>query len=416
MDREEFLRQFDDDYRDDFEEEQQKKEEQAPRRRYSKKQIEEMKKKKKKQLFFRRAGIVLALLLVVFLIVVLIVKAVQAMIKPSETVATPDEAVPVQPVDPYPYASVFNKPEIADDKKTEGHYSTQMSDIYIYNNMALDTFTGGESDAQSYADTISLFKAKAPELTVYNMVVPSHIEFAVPQRLLDSGSVQTNSQADYLNYIYHNYTSDVVPINCYNKLSEHAADYIFFNTDYQLTALGGYYAYTAFTEQTNQRTLDLKVCKEHVIDRFEGELCYTDESVSAHPDSLHYWTFPYETHADRTEDMDSEPYEISIFYEEEESGTLAYGVFLWGDCPLFVEHNEDIDGDKKIVVVKENSTNSFVSYLTADYKEVHIIDYRYFSGSIKYYCQHNDIDEVLFVNNIYSANNEDALTKLRAIF
>lgn len=414
MDREEFLRQFDDDYRDDFEEEQKRKE-QAPRRKYSKKQIEEIRKKKKKQLIFRRAGIILAVLLVVFLIVVLIVKAVQAMIKPSETPA-PEEVAPTEKADPYPYASVFNRPEIADDKKTEGHYSSENSDYYIYNNMALDTFSGDEGSAKSYADTISGFKKKAPELTVYNMVVPSHIEYAVPQRLLDSGSVTTNSQADYLNTVFHSYSEDVIPINCYNKLSEHAADYIFFNTDNQITALGGYYAYTAFTEQTNQRTLDLKVCKDQTIDSFEGGFSYTDESVASHPDTIHYWTFPYETYAQRTASIGSETAELPIFYEEEESGALAYGVFLWGDAALFVEHNEDIDNDKKIAVVKENSSNPFVSYLTADYQEVHIIDFRYFTGSIQSYCQKNGINEVLFVNSTLSANKEETLSDLRAIY
>lgn len=415
MDREEFLKEFDDDYRNDFEEEK-KKTERKPQKRYSKKQVEEMRKKKKKQLFFRRAGIILALLLVVFLIIVLIVKAIQALIKPSDAAATPDEVVSTEPADPFPYAKVFNKPQIADDKKTEGHYSSQNGDIYIYNNMALETFSSDEGAAQSYADAISLFKAKAPELTVYNMVVPSHIEYAVPQRLLDTKSVETASQTSYLDYIYHHYTSDVIPINCYNKLSEHAADYIFFNTDTQMTALGGYYAYTAFTEQTNQRTLDLKVCKENVIDIYNGGLSYTDDSVATHPDSVHFWTFPYETYAERTEVIGSASAELPIFYEAESSGSLAYGVFLWGDCPLFVEYNKDIDGGKKILVVKENSSNSMVSYLTADYKEVHIVDYRYFSGSIKYYCQHNDIDEVLFINSINSTTSSDALEKLRGIF
>lgn len=416
MDREEFLRQFDDDYRDDFEEEQQKKREQKPRRRYSKKEIEEIRKKKKKQLLFRRAGIILALLLIVFLVVVLIVKAVQAMIKPSEEQTAEEAVAPTEKADPYPYASVFNRPQIADDKKTEGHYSSQNGDYYIYNNMALDTFSGDEGSAQSYADTISGFKKNAPDLTVYNMVVPSHIEYAVPQRLIDSGSVTTNSQADYINNIFHDYSEDVVPINCYNKLSEHVADYLFFNTDNQITALGGYYAYTAFAEQTNQRTLNLEKCSDKTIDRYEGGLSYTDDSVASHPDTIYYWTFPYETIAERTASMNEEPYELPIFYEDEESGTLAYGVFLWGDAALFVETNEDIDSDKKIAVVKENSANSLVSYLTADYKEVHIIDYRYFTGSVKSYCEKNGITEVLFINNTLSANNEEALSDLRKIY
>ena len=395
---------------DDFREERRR-----PRRRLSKREIEERKKKRKKKLFFRRAGILLAAALIIFLFIVLIVKAIQAITAPDPNKATADEAISETATET-PVALSFKTPSIPDDKKTSGHYSEALGAVYIYNNMALDTFSGDELSAKNYADTISEFKGKAPSITVYNMVVPSHIEFSLPKRLIDSGEVKTNSQSENIKHIYENYSADVKPINCYNALSEHASDYIFFNTDLQLTGLGGYYAYQAFAQQSNQRTLNLSVCTEHVIDTYTGSLSYTDDSVSSHPDSVHFWTFPYNTYAERYEEVQGEPSTLPIYYEDESSGELAYGVFIWGDCPLFVEHNEDIDTDKKIAVVKESTSNPFVSYLTADYKEVHIIDYRYFTGSLKQYCQKNEIDEVLFVNSITSANNAESLSLIRAIF
>ena len=40
----------------------------------------------------------------------------------------------------------------------------------------------------------------------------------------------------------------------------------------------------------------------------------------------------------------------------------------------------------------------------SNYDEVHVIDFRYYSGSLKQYCSDNGITEVLFLNGVMSAN------------
>lgn len=373
-------------------------------------------KARKKKLFARRATIVGIMLLIAILVIALIVTGIKALFsigdnKVEETVA-PTQA----PTDP-PVAFTFNEPDIADDKSIEGYYSSENSAVYIYNKAAYELFSGTESSAQDYADCISDFKASVgDDVTVYNMVIPNHIEFGIPKRIKEDGTVQTNSQSENIKTIYESYTEDVVPINCYNALSEHCKEYIYFNTDHHWTGLGAYYAYQAFCEQTDQKVLDLSVCTENKVDGYEGSLLYCDGSLYENLDTVHYWTFPYSTYAMRSENTGDTPYETTVYYEGATSGPYTYGAFIWGDCPLFVEYNQDLTNGKKIAVVKESYGNAMVPYLTANYEQVHVIDFRYYDGNLKSYCSENGIDEVLFVNNIMAANTAIQVDRIRTLF
>ncbi len=382
--------------------------------------IAQMKRERRRKLLIRRTVIVLVCLLIVFLIIFLLVQLFRAIFgggkNAEQPVETTAETVAVTEAPTESPALMFNTPNIKDDGKSEGYYSASNGGVYIYNKMALELFGGSESTCKAYADTISEFKKNAPDFTVYNMVVPNHTEFAMPPRLIQNGSVSTGSQAENLKTIYSDYTEDVKPINCYNKLCEHIDEYIYFNTDHHWTGLGAYYAYQAFCEQTGQTALDLSTCQEHTISDFEGSMIDNDGSLYENLDTVHYWTFPYQTHAMRQDNPGEALYETTVYYEQEGSGRYSYGVFIYGDSPLFVEYNDEINNGKKIAVVKESYGNSFVPYLTNNYQEVHVIDFRYFGQSLKSYMQDNGITEVLFINNVMSANAAVQLDRIREIY
>lgn len=372
----------------------------------------ERQKQRKKRLFARRATIVGFILLFLILVIVGFVALCNLIFGGSDTdaekqgeaptsVAGQSDSSKVQKTD----ATTFVQPKVPDDNKTEGHLSASNAAVYIYNNAAYELFAGSDASAKYYAQCISDFKASLGDsVKVYNMVVPKPVEFGVPKRLIDSGEVNTTSQSENIKRIYTSYTEDVIPINCYNELANHLDEYIYFRTDHHWTGLGAYYAYKAFCEQTGQKVLDLDVCQEHTIDGYQGTLTDLDPVLYENLDTVHYWTFPYNTYATITESTGATPYDTSIYYEGATGGSLTYGVFIWGDHPVFVEHNEDIQEDKKIAVIKESYGNAMVPYLTANYKEVHVIDFRHFEGNLKDYCTQNGITEVLFVNNIMAAN------------
>ena len=308
----------------------------------------------------------------------------------------------------------FTTAEVPDDG-TDGYYSTVNPGVYIYQNMAFELSGASDEMAKDYAFAISQFKAEAPNVTVYNMVIPTHAEFGLPKRLLENG-VYSADQKNNIKTVYSSYTEDVKPINCYNTLAEHMKDYIYFNTDHHWTGLGAYYAYQAFCEQTDQTALQLSDCTEKTIEGFEGTFTDCAESLSQNLDTVHYWEFPYKTHAMRQEETGQEPYEMEIYYPYIEPGPGVYSTFICGDSSLFIEYNDELKNGRKIAVVKESFGNAFVPYLTYNYEEVHVIDFRYFGENLKDYLQNNGIDEIIFVNNTMSANAAVSVDMIRSLF
>ena len=335
------------------------------------------------------------------------VKPTSGELKATEA-ATEAQAAP-EPTTPPVNALSFDTPDIPDDG-TNGYNSASEPGVYIYKNAAFELCGASDEAGKDYAAAISEFKKAAPDFTVYNMVVPTHTEFGIPQRL--ANEIYTQSQSQNLKTIFSSYTEDVKPINCYNALCRHKDEYIYFNTDHHWTGLGAYYAYQAFCEQTNQQALALTDCTEKTVEGFEGSFFNSDSSLST--DTVHYWQFPYQTHAKRQEEPGAEMYETDVYYEGA-AGNGAYITFIYGDSSLFIEYNDTNKNGKKIAVVKESYGNAFVPYLTNNYEEVHIIDFRYFSGKLKDYMQENGISEVLFLNNTMSANAAVQVDRIREL-
>lgn len=375
---------------------------------------EERQKKRKRQLVVRRTVLVAIPLLIITVLVLFIVGLCnRACVPQAENKTT--KTVTAKKVETPEYLK-FNKPNIQpvkDATKDEVSYISENSeDVFIYDKKGLLLYADEKAKSDVYCAVISEFKeALGDQIKVYDMVIPGHVEYALPKEVIDSKKVKTSDQSEAIKYIYSHFDKGIQPINVYNKLSEHNNEYIFFNTEKYWTGLGAYYGYAAFCEQTGLQTLNLEVCKERKIHNFEGSLISCDSSLADNLDTVSYYTLPYNTHAIREEDGERE--ETTIYYEGEDEGEYSYYVFIWGDAPLFIEYNDDLKNGENIAVVKESTANDFVPYLTANFKEVHVIDYNYFEGNLKDYCKENNISRVLFMNSINSTKYDiEAMEKL----
>lgn len=303
-----------------------------------------------------------------------------------------------------------------EDNQAEGFSSFG---IYVWNEVGYELFGSDEERAKTYATTINGFADKfADNVTVYDMVVPNHTEMGLPQRIKDD-EAPSSSQADNIKSIYANLSDKVTPINAYNLLAQHNSEYIYFNSDHHWTGLGAYYAYSAFAQTTNQKVLDLKSCEEKTVEGFTGSFSSYSDSIKS--DTVHYWNFPYEVSMDIHHTSDTFDTYDSPYYQYAEAGTNTYGLFIMGDnqeTGLTVLHSESENATegKKIAVVKESYGNAFVPFLTNNYQEVHIVDFRYFSQNLPAYCEANGIDEVLFLNGVMSANTQIQLDSMSSMF
>lgn len=311
-------------------------------------------------------------------------------------------------------ATVFATPEINDeDSNSTGE---MVNNLYVWNKTAFELFYGTEETAKRYADTVNKMQKGLGNIKVYSMIIPNHTEMGLPARLKNvEGGATTTSQADFIKAAYENMNKNVTPINCYNELANHCNEYVYFKSDHHWTGLGAYYAYKAFAQQTGIKPIKLEDCEKHTINDFTGSF-YTNVGSAVDTDAVDFWTFPYEVPTTIT-NMNYETDEYSsCFYMAETSGSVSYGVFLWGDNPVEVLKSQcETAKDEKILIVHESYGNPLVPYFTYNYKEVHSIDFRYWNGNLYDYCVDNNITKVVFANGVMSASTATQLDAIESL-
>lgn len=379
--------------------------------------------RRKKQAQRRRRNriiIVLVLLMLVIslvFIVALITKSCSSGNAPVETQpATVTSQPETEPPTQKPTQNAFTEakadmPAIADNG-AEGYLDNS---IYIWQNMGFELFYGTNEAATDYAQAISSYKEKlGKDITVYNTVVPNHTELGLPQRL---GDGLTSSQRENITTVYTGYTADVKPVDVYNALGTNRDKYIYFNTDHHWTGLGAYYAYTAFAKSAGLQPMTLDETTKQSITGFEGSLYRQtngNSDLAANLDTVEYFNIPGDFNVSIT-DKDGNTQEGSLYYENAEAGDNTYGVFLWGDNPYTKIVNTQAESDRKICIIKESYGNAFVPYVCANYKEVYVLDFRYYTGDLKQLCAENGISEVLYINGVMSANSAFQIEKMDAL-
>ena len=99
-----------------------------------------------------------------------------------------------------------------------------------------------------------------------------------------------------------------------------------------------------------------------------------------------------------------QPYSKSewMVWAESVSGSNSYLVFLCGDAPM-IQIDTGTRNGKSIVVVKESYGNAFVPFLIPHYEHIYVVDERYFQTSLVDFIQKNNVDDLLFLNNAFSA-------------
>jgi len=363
----------------------------------------------------------------VIVVLLLIVAAVFAIMLIGRGMNAEKDAASKTPTEPTNAASApgsssytpekVNLPELADD----GSEGAMDGSIYVWNKQGFDIFKGNEKTALSYSDAVSSYKkALGDGIKVYNMVIPNHTEFGLPQRL--STVIGSNPQRDNTTVIYSNYSAAVTPVDIYNALGQKRNEYIFFHTDYRWTSLGAYYAYEQFAKTAGFEPTALGEMDKNTISDFAGSYVTStwNEQLSGNLDTIDYYTMPadltctlYRTDEDGNT---SETPETVGLYKEVSSGEDFYNVFLYGDNANMVIDNQGITNGDKIALVKDMYGNAFAPFLSNNYDEVHVIDFRYFKGNLKEYCEKNKIKTVLFLNGVMSANSALQIENMNKLF
>ena len=77
--------------------------------------------------------------------------------------------------------------------------------------------------------------------------------------------------------------------------------------------------------------------------------------------------------------------------------TNTYCVYMGGDYPISIIKNNSLDKGKRILILKDSYANAALPFLAMVFKEITVIDPRYFQDSVKEYIQESNPDMVLML-------------------
>ena len=258
--------------------------------------------------------------------------------------------------------------------------------------------------AQEYARVISSYRDEFdPDVRIFNIVVPTAAEFGLPDNYKDL----SNPQKPNIDYIYSHLGEGIIPVDAYGALEAHQDEYIYFRTDHHWTGLGAYYAYTAFCEKAGLEPVPLSQMSAYRLENFLGTLysLTRDSRLAETPDYVEYYIMPGTFDAYITQR--DQPYGPTQYlgdpWGEYALPVNSYSVFLHGDFPLERIDTSNHNG-RRAVVIKESFGNAFAPFLLSHYEQVFVVDQRYFQTSLVDLVKENNINDVIFINNIFAAN------------
>lgn len=275
--------------------------------------------------------------------------------------------------------------------------------VYRVGDTGYEMYTYVESTAKKYADNINaIADAVEGTATVYMLPAPLSSGITLPDALYgkDIFSDQKAAEDSIIGFMNDKVVS--VPLN--KAMMAHRGEYIYFRTDHHWTATGAYYAYAEFCKAAGKTPTPLESYETEEFPGFLGTF-YRDTNESSHlgdnPDTVvAYHPLSTDATLDYT-DKNGQVIRWPIIYDQSSApASYKYGTFVGGDQPYTIIKNPALTDGSSCVVVKESFGNAFVPFLVDHYETVHVIDYRYWEGSVSDFVKTNGVDDVLFVNNL----------------
>ncbi len=304
-----------------------------------------------------------------------------------------------------------NKEEYADITKADLE-GEKRGALYVIGDTALEIFYGNSTVAFDYATVINGFRNSLPQnVCVYNEVIPTHFEFGLPTKLRETVGTR---QKPYIDTIYENLDSGVISVDGYTPINNHYnnGEYLYFRSDHHWTALGAYYAYTAFAEAAGFTPTPLSDFETGKIDKFLGTFYSSyDKALSENPDFVEYY-LPFTPYEMQNYNKDGSSMGAGkVIYENISSVSNGYLAFTGGDKPLSVIKTSNETG-RSIIVFKESYGNAFIPFLLAHFDTIYVADIRSFPFETLSFIEDKGITDVLFLNNIMSACTPARVTNI----
>ena len=205
--------------------------------------------------------------------------------------------------------------------------------------------------------------------------------------------------------------SDCLFVDLRQQLLDKKDEYIYFKTDHHWTTRGAFAAYLNWCDTVGIPSSEANYSIEEVTDSFRGSL-YSKVLYNGVPyDSISI--FKYQSpHHFLVEYEGGKSHSDSFYQRERLQEKDKYAVFFGGNHGE-LKITSDNKNNKRLLVIKDSFANAFVPFAAEQFESAHMLDLRYFHGSVYDYITNNDITDILVLYSTLNFASDHNLDKLR---
>ena len=248
-------------------------------------------------------------------------------------------------------------------------------------------------------DAIKEFTETYQDIPVTMILVPD-AACILNDRLPWLASVEDQNQM--ISMVEQSLGDSVTWVDAASALNKHKREKIYYLTDHHWTSLGAFYTFQeAATALGIEEDVSDKFLSYTVSDSFNGVLASESGAGLGTEENIDIYV-PREGDNDVIVNYVNESKRTTSLYDSSKLETKdQYGVFLGGNTSL-IDIRTVSTSQKRLLVVKDSFANSFIPFLAPYYREIVVVDPRYYSVTIEDIMSSYRITDALF---LYSGNS-----------
>lgn len=287
---------------------------------------------------------------------------------------------------------------------TESNNVFMCKDNYLMENISKADAKKMENNYNSLAKLKQLY----PNINMDFMLVPNAANIMSDKLPLFAVTEDQNKQMDDFFKKIQSIGINPVDVRATFKMNKEKIE-LYYHTDHHWTTDGAYLAYQDFAKK-NKLNSNIKYDALAVKNDFRGTLASKSGFTNGLNDMIKIY-LPKEGQNYKnsvifysdTKEKTTEFYKLNNLKKKD-----TYTVFGGSNHPIY-SIKTPVSSQRKLLLIKDSYANSFIPFLSQDYREIIVIDPRYFFDDISEIIKANGITDILFLYNANTFFNDNSL-------
>lgn len=253
-------------------------------------------------------------------------------------------------------------------------------------------------------DAISNFSASHPDINTVMTLIPNAAY--IYDHLIPRNAPVRDQEKD-IKYVMNAVSTSLNFVDLTKTMSSHKEEDIYYKTDHHWTTLGARYAFDALSTALGieKPTQEYKIYP--VTHSFQGTLA-SKSGYDKALDTIEIYV-PQGVNTECVVNFTDEGKKTASVYE---SAALEkkdkYEVFFGGNHTR-IDISTPMEEKKNLLLFKDSYANCFIPFLVPYYRNIIVIDPRYFYDDIESLISDNEITDVLFLYNVNTFLEDNSL-------